>query len=203
MPTSTSIHPYTFSLLSALLALSTSACADSIAPNGGEETGGPESEHVHSEAHESGGTFTRVDASDVAEWIYFDIDDAREVGADDPAWDMGFRRFEIKLNGGFSGDGRVEAAWVDGVDLLGAKVPEPHAFDTDHADEDADGVPDYRFVDWYDYDVETHTLSPAPRVWFVRSGAGETYALVMLDYYDAAGGSGHPSFAWVAREDAT
>jgi hypothetical protein len=32
----------------------------------------------------------------------------------------------------------------------------------------------------------------------VRTGEGAHYKLEILDYYDAAGTSGHPTFAWAA-----
>ena len=49
---------------------------------------------------------------------------------------------------------------------------------------------------WYAYDEATNRLSPRAYVYVIQTARGAHYKLSILDYYDAAGTSGHPSFAW-------
>jgi hypothetical protein len=49
---------------------------------------------------------------------------------------------------------------------------------------------------WYDYDPATNRLSPRPNVYVARTPSGAHYKVEILDYYDTAGTSGHPTFAW-------
>ena len=56
----------------------------------------------------------------------------------------------------------------------------------------------YALGDWYDYDESTHVLTAHPRVYVLRNGAGDTWKLQFVDYYDDSGNSGHPAFRWAA-----
>ncbi|MEO1172329.1 MAG: HmuY family protein, partial [Myxococcota bacterium] len=47
---------------------------------------------------------------------------------------------------------------------------------------------------WYVYDFATHTLSPSPLAYVVKTHDEQFYALRFESYYDDAGSSGHPSF---------
>ena len=49
---------------------------------------------------------------------------------------------------------------------------------------------------WYAYDLLTHTLSPQPYVYVVRTGDGGHFKIAFTNYYDAAGTSGFPTFRW-------
>jgi hypothetical protein len=65
--------------------------------------------------------------------------------------------------------------------------------------DDGDTVANSAFEDedgWYDYDEETNRLSPRQNVYVVQTARGVFYKLALLDYYDEAGSSGHPSFSW-------
>jgi hypothetical protein len=67
--------------------------------------------------------------------------------------------------------------------------------------DDDDPVANSAFAEsggWYDYDGATNRLSPKSIVYVVKTGAGAYFKLAILDYYDAAGTSGHPSFVWTA-----
>lgn len=128
-----------------------------------------------------------VDATDEEVPVHWDIDAGAEVDATDPAWDLSFRRYEIRVNGGVSGEGTVEGVVLDGVayeDLV--EVPED-GWVTDEPDGDGDELDDLVFFTWYDYHYETHTLTPADRVYALRSGDALVYRIGFLDYYDGAG----------------
>ena len=104
----------------------------------------------------------------------------------DGMWDLSLRRYVIQLNGGISGDGNVEAAWVEGV-LGSTDIPDVGwKVDMDDPDPGGDGTGGFAFGDWYDYDESTHVLTPKPRVWYVRTPLW-TRSLTIDSYYDEAG----------------
>ena len=152
-----------------------------------------------------------VDASDREAWVYFSF--ANRMGIEAPAdpessleWDLAFRRFLIKSNGGVSGAGSVSVAALSGVafdDLEEAPAtgylqdvagdpPEP---DPGTPDNVIQPEVDYAFnVDngesptgWYGYDPASHTLSPAAVVYVVQALDGRFYKLEFVRYYDLAG----------------
>ena len=201
------------------------ACGD-IAPSNNGDAGGPVadagdlgsvdlgggfvSEHVQFTERSASAGSLRVDASDTEQWIYVDLDARAEVTPADPlddaVWDLGFRRFHIVVNGGVSGSAGVAVAVVDGQPLDAVEAPDVAAFVTDVADgADEDTLPDYVFSGgldpWYAYDVVTHVLTPKARVFVVRTSAGALVKLAIDDYYDGAGGSGHPSLRYAGIEE--
>ena len=116
---------------------------------------------------------------------------AEEIAAG--AWDLSFARTTIRANGGASGDGGVEVAWIGGAALTDPAPSE--GWVSDGADEDA-----FAFSQddgWYRYDLAKHVVEPRPRVYYVRATDGRTYALTMLSYYSHAGDSRYPTFAWL------
>ncbi len=65
--------------------------------------------------------------------------------------------------------------------------------------EDEGEDPDFAFLapePWYDYDQETHILTPKDQVYIVQSVSGDYFKLQILDYYDDAGTSGYLKFKW-------
>ncbi|MBK7154282.1 MAG: HmuY family protein [Sandaracinaceae bacterium] len=201
------------------------ACGD-IAPSNNGDAGGPVLDAGDLGSVDLGGGFVslhvaftersatagtlRVDASDTEEWIYVDLDARIEVMPADPlndaVWDVAFRRFHIVVNGGVSGSGGVTVAAVDGQPFDVVEAPDMAAFVTDVADgEDEDALPDYVFSGgldpWYAYDVVTHVLSPKARVFVLRTSAGGFVKLAIDDYYDGAGGSGHPTLRYAGLEE--
>ncbi|MEX1362972.1 MAG: HmuY family protein [Nannocystaceae bacterium] len=161
--------------------------------------GGPQVDH---EDLGDGVTATRVDATADGGWVYLDLSDGQQLEVDDPQanldWDLAFRRFHIKLNGGASGGGGVEAAIVEdpSFETLSSAPADGYLYDQPDGD-DEDDEPDYVLQDWYDYDIMTHVLTPAPVVYVIRHEDGYT-KLVLDGYYDDAGTSGHPSFRWAS-----
>lgn len=152
--------------------------------------------------HEASGreVVTDVDASDAMSWQYLDFDTG--VSTDDPArWDLAFRRFFVRMNGGASGAGGVLASVVEGDYESVERAPEMgwSSAVADGADDD-DSEPDTPFNngvdDWYDYDVTTHTLTPKSRVYAVRTTAGSYVRMQLTDYYDTAGSPAQVTFRW-------
>ena len=181
-----------------LLALALSGCAEDI---GFDEHGDDHHEAEELIVHEElGGGVVRstVDASDEEAMVYLDLDGQATLEEGEEGWDLGFRRFEVFLAGGISGDAGVEVAIVEGAafEELTA-VPDDATWRTDAEDgEDEDTDPDLAFVDWYDYDFMTHVLTPKDRVYLVRSSDGAVFKLQIADYYSDTGTAGFLQFYW-------
>jgi hypothetical protein len=163
------------------------------------------------------GFVTQIDATDPERWVYFSFLDGEVDGpapADDTGWDLAFRRSNIKVNGGHSGAGRVAVAVLSGLPFSDVEQAPVDGYESDRslATPDDSDRPDFIDDDgtdfvfgrandassngWFDYDPVQHVLSPADVVFVVRSTDGRFYRLRMLDYYDAAGTSGFPTFRW-------
>lgn len=203
--------------LALLVAMNTTACGPSIEDldleddgtvsddSGADDPGTDDTGTGDTDTEDTGNgadnglTELAIDATDAEAWQYLELATGALVGEDDD-WSLAFKRFDVKVNGGVSGDGGVEVAWVDAALSLDAQAPAT-GWVTDEADADEDGEPEYALADWYDYDVSTHTLSPAAGSCFVRGVDGVTYALAFRDYYDDAGTSGFPTIAFGEVED--
>lgn len=177
-------------------------CADELvhdaAPDAGAEPDTPDAAPTARITHTDNGdgtTTSVVDATDADTWISLVLATATEADPTaSPAWDLGFQRSNIRLNGGASGPGEVTLTWTEAAfdDLTVAPDP-PYL--TDGAGDD--GAPVYAF-DWYDYDPLTHVLTPRARTYVVRSNTGDYYKIAVLDYYDDAGTSGFLTFRWAS-----
>lgn len=143
-----------------------------------------------------------VDASDESSWVLFDF--AKRAAATGDDWDVGFKRFLVKTNGGVSGEGGVRVAAVAGAsfealtrapvdgwteDRPGEDAP------TDKPDEILESDIDHAFNQpndasengWYLYDPTDHTLSAADLVYVVEARDGKFYKVAFERYYDDAG----------------
>lgn len=154
------------------------------------DSGADDTGRVRSADEGGGVTLVQVDASAEGEAVYFDFSATGESAADG-GWELAFVRYDVTVNGGTTGDGGVEVAPVEETGFADLSTAPSDGWRTDTAEAAALG-------DWYDYDGATHTLSAADRVYVIRNGAGETWKLQFLDYYDDAGNSGFPSFRWAA-----
>ncbi|PID38356.1 MAG: hypothetical protein CSA24_00180 [Deltaproteobacteria bacterium] len=151
------------------------------------------------------GTFTtHVNATSDERWVYLDLATGREVEVADPqaspAWDLGFQRFQIKSNGGISGEGDVAVAILRDQAFDTLKEAPKDGYVVDAVDSDDVGVTDDLafLIDgaWYSYDVKTHTLTARKTVYVVRTQAGRYVKIQLLAYYDDVGTSGHLRFRW-------
>lgn len=122
-----------------------------------------------------------IDASDPEAWRYAEL--ARGTVAADPtaAWDLAFRRFEVRLNGGpgYRGQGGaidLGDVALDSVGTLpseGYRAMEPSGRDT------INPVLDH----WYAYSYTTHVLTPKDRTLALRTHDGRGVALRFVSYY--------------------
>jgi hypothetical protein len=192
------------SLAIALFAVA--ACAPSIRPE--DVDAGPPSDaedgsivptgKVTTVDRGGGVSDTLVDATSETDWTYLDLDTGREDVAPG-AWDLGFRRQWIASNGGVSGGAGVEVAILPGVDFPGVIEPPTTGWAVDAPDgDDANPEPDYVLNTWYDYNADTHVLSPKPEIYAVRTSGGAVIKLQILAYYDPAGTSAWFLLRWAA-----
>lgn len=166
---------------------------------GGEDEGsGPQVQH-----QDEGGGVTRstVDATSEEQWVYLDLESGQQLdvadGTQSAAWDLGFRRTTIAIDGGISGPGGMEAVALEGVAFADVTEVPAEGWVTDAADGDDDDMePDLALAGWYAYDFMTHVLTPLPLVYVVRTVEGNAYKLEVLDYYDEAGTSAVYTIRW-------
>jgi hypothetical protein len=177
-------------------------CADDLKVETATEP--EQAQSVVTQPAEDGTFTTQVDAANGETWVYFSFASGSQVAPPDPAssdaWDLGFQRFHIISNGGASGTGGGAVAIVTDqeFDAVTAAPSEGYVEDQPDSDDD-DTVVNSAFETgdgWYDYDPATNRLSPRPNVYVVQTPSGAHYKVEILDYYDTAGTSGHPTFAW-------
>ena len=139
----------------------------------------------------TGGVYSMaVDATSRDDWIRLSLT-AGVVGAD-AQWDLAFRRFAIRLNGGGSGTGTAVGQFLADAEFADASQAPDDAWLSDGS-----SASELVFSDWYSYNGETHQLTPYAGYWLVRAGSGQSfYALQILSYYNEAGDSAVYSLQW-------
>lgn len=170
-----------------------------------DDDGGAPDGPVVTEALGDGVYETSVDATDEAAWTYFDFESRANVDEADGAWDLGALRFNVKTNGGTSGDGGAQVAVLEGTRFEDVAAAPADGWRADAASgpgvggEGAMVTPGYVFDNWFTYDMANHTLGPvADRVYVLRTPEGNDFKIEMLAYYDDAGTPGFVRFRWAA-----
>lgn len=129
-----------------------------------------------------GAQLLTVDASDPRSWRHVDLERGTVVEAPGPdGWDLAFRRFEVRVNGGAGGQagagvlalGDVALDSVRSVPASGYAGMSARGRDTTHALLD----------EWYSYSFTSHVLRPTARVYAVRTARGLHAALEFVSYY--------------------
>ena len=137
----------------ALFLSTTWGCTKSIGGDDDFESNGT----VTCEDSVDGVTSTLVDATSEEDWVYIDFERCETVSVSDPetdqSWDIGFRRFNPKVNGGISGSGGMEVATLAGADFDMVTGAPTDGYTTDAVDDDEDAantdtgdVPQYQGV---------------------------------------------------------
>ncbi len=146
-----------------------------------------------------------IDATSETNWVYLDLERARVVTpadpADDPSWDMGFRRYKVSSNGGVSGTGGLEVSPRFGADYNAISEVPSDGWVSDRPDADGDGDLEYAFDTWFDYDSDAHEVTPAAVVFVVRTVERNHVKLEFLGYYDHAGTPGYVHLHWGPLDD--
>ncbi len=152
-------------------------------------------------ADEIDGVYSRVvNATDYEVWNYLDLETNAFVEVDDPMvssdWDIAMLRYHIKLNSGIHGPAEVQAVIIEESDYDTYTEVPVEGYQIDLEDEDGDGIPEYVFGTWYDYDVSTHILTPKPTFYVVRSKNQFHYKFQILSYYSDAGTPANVRINW-------
>jgi hypothetical protein len=122
-----------------------------------------------------------IDASDPQAWRYVDLERGTVGASPSGPWDLAFRRFEVRVNGGagFAGQGGVLDLGAVPLDSV-ARVPDD-GYDAMRAQ----GRDTTLAVleNWYSYSYTTHVLRPRERTFALRTGEGGRAALRFVSYY--------------------
>jgi hypothetical protein len=179
-----------------LLLLLVTGCAKSLDPGDKDDTG-TGSEVSAGEAV--------INATSESNWVYLDLESATMVTPatpeDSDEWDLGFRRYKVMLNGGVSGTGQMQAVPMPGVDY-NTDLEEPtEGWITDEPDADGDGDMEYALDSWFDYDSDSHEVTPADTIFVLRTVEGGLLKFEFLGYYDDAGTPAYVHVHWGPLSD--
>ena len=168
---------------------------------------------VDAELHQN--TLT-VDATDRENWAYINLTEGETVDIVDPttskAWDLGFKRTQVIVNGGVSGPGKTGALALEDIsfeDVLEAPKEE-YVSDTEQIATFARGD------GWYTYTgPPNHWVLPNPKVYVLRIPEDPTaelegpyyYAKVrFIGYYEnneTKKGSGYVTIEYALQDNGT
>lgn len=164
-------------------------------------------------------TKTCIKAKNASDWVYYKLSSKSAVAIPSPTtstdWDLAFKRYRIKLNGGVSGPGRASLLTVSGVSSFdsanqansGTYLNDQNfsiSYTSTSACYTNDGI-NYAFLNdftgsanncWFTYSLSTHTLSPKDQYYFFTDAGGSYYKLKITNYYSESGTSGYISFHW-------
>ncbi|MEC8052459.1 MAG: HmuY family protein [Myxococcota bacterium] len=151
---------------------------------------------------DDGSTIAMFDARASDKWVYLDFDAGNEVQLIEAEqfadWDIAFRRYKGKVNGGHHGEGQVIVSLLIDTELEDvSEAPlTPWTTDLPDSEEDDDEFPEYALGDWFNYDPISHILTPKTQVYVLRTTDGDFVKLAYVGYYDGGGESGFPSIQW-------
>lgn len=140
-------------------------------------------------------TYT-VDARRSDRWQLFSFSEGGVVEeGDEPSWDLGFRRFQIIVNGGDGFRGEAGALVLGAVPLDSiTELPVQGYVGTRVARGDSIVPP---LEDWYSYSFMSHLLRPRGDAYAVRSADGRFATLRFLGYYCPGAQPGCVTFEYV------
>jgi hypothetical protein len=117
--------------------------------------------------------------------------DVSDVNARDSVdWDIALKRSSLRINGGDSGGGRRTLAVVPGaLSVTTVAAPATGYGEDDFTSDDCmlatipGGEPLSAFGEWYEYDVETHAVTPKEEVYVLQRPDKTRTALRIVSYY--------------------
>jgi hypothetical protein len=129
-------------------------------------------------------------------YIYVDLRNGTKVAINDleartnTAWDIALKRSSLRTNGGDSGTGGRELVAVQAATLADVtSAPASGYASDDFATADcmlestAIGEPRSAFGDWYEYDVDTHVVTPKAETYVLKRNNGSRTAFRIKAYY--------------------
>ncbi len=160
------------------------------------------------------GTTFIINATSETQWVYFSFDKNDSVKISDPknstGWDIAFKRFYVRSNGGLSGIGSAgaDSANVNGQTGFDSyKSVTSTNFSTDkymqvmtYMGYGMDTVNPVLYT-WFNYNFGTNTLVPTNMVFIVKTASGN-YAKVWIEsYYSDLNVPGYVKFKYVYLPD--
>ena len=152
-------------------------------------------------------TFT-IDATSKEEWTYFsfaagDVVDVEDAATSE-AWDIGFQRTQVKLNGGVSGPGEGSVVMLTETTFAAVTAAPADGYVADTADTLA--IVPQSEKGWYLYTgAPTHWILPLEaRVFVVKAADGTFAKLRFVGYYkdnENKQDSGFVTFEYVHQPD--
>jgi hypothetical protein len=135
-------------------------------------------------------------------WIFVNLGSGTKVSVTDKsalmstAWDLALKRPILYTNSGDGGPGQGGAvhvlkdfAQVTAADAAGAAFATEKFFDAQcNPQLDPTNAVLTSFSSWYDYDPNTHMLTPSAGTWLVHGGDGTLYAVQISTYYGSPSG---------------
>ncbi len=129
-------------------------------------------------------------------YIYIDLKAGTKVAVNDldarsaTSWDIMLKRASLRVNGGDSGTGGRKMAVVQAADLASVTAAPPSGYtEDDFADASCmlltlpAGEPTSAFGEWYNYDPNTHVVTPKAEVYVLSRPDGSHTALRIETYY--------------------
>ena len=147
-----------------------------------------------------------VDARSDNVWIYFDFSRGAVVPVLDPkedAWDLAFKRYVVKTNGGRSNPaGQGAVLKLRGRDLVAvSEVPADVEFQADVHPKTRLHPFNPVLEKWYNYSYLANVLAPKPEVYVIRTQEGKYAKMRMLSYYCTGNVAGCMTFEYVYQGD--
>ena len=151
-------------------------------------------------------TVYTVDARSENVWIYFDFSRGAVVPVLDPkedAWDLAFKRYVMKTNGGRSNpDGQGAVLKLNRRDFAGlSAVPGNVEFQADVHPKNRLHPFNPVLEKWYNYSYLANVLAPKPEVYVIRTQEGKYAKMRMLSYYCTGNVAGCMTFEYVYQGD--
>lgn len=140
-----------------------------------------------------------LDAADSDRWVFFDFSHGAPAARPGPTgWDVAFRRFNIRVNGGDGFAGRAAVVDLGNVAFPAVTAAPDTGWVTSSAATDSTNPAIDR---WYDYGFTSHLLTPKPRVYAIRTADGRYAKLRFLSYYCPGAKPGCVTFEYVYQGD--
>ena len=147
-----------------------------------------------------------IDARSENVWVYFDFSRGAVVPVLDPkqdAWDLAFKRYVMKTNGGRSNpDGQAAVLKLARRDFVAvSKVPGDVEFQADVHPKNRLHPFSPVLEKWYNYSYLANVLAPKRAVYVVRTQDGKYAKMRMLSYYCTGNVAGCMTFEYVYQGD--
>ncbi|WP_246047018.1 HmuY family protein [Leptospira ognonensis] len=168
---------------------------------------------VYSRADTEGTTLTRINATNLDFYIYFNFQTNSQVPqslASSTSWDIAFNRYKISTNSGSTNASGFGGACLSNSNTVSIAASNSQNNQNCMADKFTidgrsttqgvggavgDFIGNSLLTDWFNYEIGN--LTTKGNVYIVRSGTGNSYyAVKMESYYSEAGTSGYPTIRW-------